>query len=73
MNLHLLFLVQGEDNKRRLTGHHETARYDEFSAGVANRGASIRIPRQVNQGKKYTPERVTVKFWARANTAKLSI
>lgn len=35
----------GEDNKRRLTGIHETARYDQFSFGVANRGASIRIPR----------------------------
>lgn len=37
----------GEDNRRRLTGHHETSSINDFSAGVANRGASIRIPRQV--------------------------
>ncbi|XP_067280781.1 glutamate-ammonia ligase (glutamine synthase) c, partial [Pseudorasbora parva] len=41
----------GEDNKRRLTGRHETASINDFSAGVANRGASIRIPRQVGQEK----------------------
>jgi glutamine synthetase len=37
----------GCDNMRRLTGHHETSKIDTFSAGVANRGASIRIPRHV--------------------------
>lgn len=42
----------GEDNKRRLTGLHETSSIEEFSAGVANRGSSIRIPRQVGQEKK---------------------
>lgn len=36
----------GEDNKRRLTGLHETASIDKFSYGVAHRGCSIRIPRQ---------------------------
>lgn len=39
----------GEDNKRRLTGLHETAAYDRFSAGIANRGASIRIPRNIGE------------------------
>ncbi|XP_070614299.1 glutamine synthetase-like [Erythrolamprus reginae] len=39
----------GLDNSRRLTGQHETSSISEFSAGVANRGASIRIPRQVGQ------------------------
>ena len=38
----------GEDNKRRLTGLHETSSIHDFSAGVANRGASIRIPRQAS-------------------------
>ena len=38
----------GEDNKRRLTGRHETSDLYTFSAGVANRGASIRIPRSVS-------------------------
>uniref|UniRef100_A0A671UYU4 Glutamine synthetase n=1 Tax=Sparus aurata TaxID=8175 RepID=A0A671UYU4_SPAAU len=42
----------GLDNARRLTGRHETSSIDEFSAGVANRGASIRIPRAVGQDKK---------------------
>ncbi|KAG1943365.1 glutamine synthetase-like [Pimephales promelas] len=41
----------GEDNKRRLTGHHETANISNFSAGVADRKASVRIPRQVGQDK----------------------
>lgn len=42
----------GLDNARRLTGHHETSNIDQFSAGVANRYASIRIPRSVGQDKK---------------------
>ncbi|KAH0618283.1 hypothetical protein JD844_017333 [Phrynosoma platyrhinos] len=42
----------GLDNARRLTGFHETSNIHEFSAGVANRGASIRIPRNVGQEKK---------------------
>jgi glutamine synthetase len=36
--------VYGPDNHLRLTGLHETAAIDEFTYGVANRGASIRIP-----------------------------
>ncbi|RNA40470.1 glutamine synthetase-like [Brachionus plicatilis] len=42
----------GLDNSRRLTGHHETSSIAEFSAGVANRGCSIRIPRSVGEQKK---------------------
>ncbi|XP_006818166.1 glutamine synthetase-like [Saccoglossus kowalevskii] len=42
----------GEDNARRLTGFHETSHITDFSAGIANRGASIRIPRQVGEDKK---------------------
>uniref|UniRef100_A0A8B9RI73 Glutamine synthetase n=1 Tax=Astyanax mexicanus TaxID=7994 RepID=A0A8B9RI73_ASTMX len=42
----------GLDNARRLTGRHETSNINEFSAGVANRGASIRIPRSVGQEKR---------------------
>jgi glutamine synthetase len=38
--------VYGEGNELRLTGKHETASIDQFSFGVANRGASIRIGRQ---------------------------
>jgi len=41
----------GKDNERRLTGAHETSSIHDFSAGVANRGSSIRIPRQVAEDK----------------------
>ena len=42
----------------RLTGLHETARYDEFSYGVSDRGASVRIPWQVERdGKGYVEDR----------------
>jgi glutamine synthetase len=48
----------GADNARRLTGLHETSSIHDFSHGVANRGASIRIPRQVGQeGKGYFEDR----------------
>ena len=36
--------VYGEDNDQRLTGLHETASINDFSYGVSDRGASIRIP-----------------------------
>ncbi|MEM6343967.1 MAG: glutamine synthetase beta-grasp domain-containing protein [Bacteroidota bacterium] len=36
--------VYGAYNDQRLTGKHETAAIDEFSYGVSDRGASIRIP-----------------------------
>jgi glutamine synthetase len=50
--------VYGEGNERRLTGKHETANMNQFSYGVANRGASIRIPRQAEaEGKGYFEDR----------------
>ncbi|MFT0715986.1 glutamine synthetase beta-grasp domain-containing protein [Flagellimonas lutimaris] len=36
--------VYGEYNDERLTGKHETASITDFSYGVSDRGASIRIP-----------------------------
>ncbi len=36
--------VYGADNDQRLTGLHETASINDFSYGVSDRGASIRIP-----------------------------
>ena len=42
----------GDGIDRRLTGLHETASWKEFSAGVSNRGASIRIPWQCARDKK---------------------
>jgi len=50
--------VYGEDNEKRLTGQHETGHIGSFSYGVANRGASIRIPRHVaKEGKGYLEDR----------------
>eukprot|EP00878_Enallax_costatus_P001582 GHUV01001733.1.p1 GENE.GHUV01001733.1~~GHUV01001733.1.p1 ORF type:complete len:381 (+),score=83.58 GHUV01001733.1:143-1285(+) len=37
----------GEGNERRLTGKHETSSMHDFSWGVANRGASVRVGRMV--------------------------
>jgi glutamine synthetase len=36
--------VYGADNQLRLTGKHETASIYDFSYGISDRGASIRIP-----------------------------
>lgn len=38
--------VYGEDNNLRMTGKHETASFDKFNWGVANRGASVRVNRE---------------------------
>eukprot|EP00762_Andalucia_godoyi_P007116 ANDGO_01882.mRNA.1 Glutamine synthetase cytosolic isozyme 1-2 len=45
-------IAYGEGNERRLTGHHETAPMDKFTWGVANRGASIRVPRDTHRLQK---------------------
>ena len=45
--------VYGPDNHMRLTGLHETAAIDEFTYGLADRGASIRIPHSfINNGHR---------------------
>lgn len=50
--------VYGEHNSLRLTGKHETAPITEFRSGVADRGASIRIPTQcAAEGKGYFEDR----------------
>jgi glutamine synthetase len=36
--------VYGPDNHMRLTGLHETQSIDKFNYGIANRGASVRVP-----------------------------
>ncbi len=43
-NIHRHMSVYGAHNEQRLTGKHETQRHDQFSYGVSDRGASIRIP-----------------------------
>lgn len=41
----------GTDNHLRMTGQSETSSYDKFSAGRADRSASVRIPNQVYKDK----------------------
>jgi len=49
---------KGKDNERRLTGRCETSSINDFSSGVAHRGASIRIPRSVaDDGYGYFEDR----------------
>ncbi|KAI3750865.1 hypothetical protein L2E82_21741 [Cichorium intybus] len=42
----------GEGNERRLTGKNETADFDNFNWGVANRGASVRVGRETEKADK---------------------
>lgn len=50
--------VYGSGNKERMTGKNETASYDTFSHGVANRGASVRIGNENKKnGKGYFEDR----------------
>ena len=45
--------VYGPENHLRLTGLHETQSIDKFNYGIANRGASVRVPHSfVNNGYK---------------------
>ena len=43
----------GPDNHMRLTGLHETQSIDKFSWGIADRGASIRVPHSFVADDKY--------------------
>eukprot|EP00746_Dinoflagellata_sp_MGD_P002211 gnl/MRDRNA2_/MRDRNA2_104279_c0_seq1.p1 gnl/MRDRNA2_/MRDRNA2_104279_c0~~gnl/MRDRNA2_/MRDRNA2_104279_c0_seq1.p1 ORF type:complete len:426 (+),score=59.41 gnl/MRDRNA2_/MRDRNA2_104279_c0_seq1:101-1378(+) len=48
----------GEGNDKRLTGKHETCSINDFKYGVADRGASIRIPREAHKnGRGYMEDR----------------
>lgn len=50
--------VYGKFNDQRLSGHHETSSLDNYSYGVGERGASIRIPLQVSiDNKGYLEDR----------------
>jgi glutamine synthetase len=51
--------VYGPDNHLRLTGLHETQSIDKFSWGVADRGASVRVPHSFvnNDYKGYLEDR----------------
>jgi len=50
--------VYGHGNEGRLTGAHETCSYRDFKYGIADRTASIRIPRMVaEEGRGYLEDR----------------
>ncbi len=51
--------VYGPDNHLRLTGLHETQSIDKFSWGIADRGASIRVPHSFKENgwKGYLEDR----------------
>jgi len=50
--------VYGAGNEQRLTGKHETCSINDFKYGVADRGASIRIPREAEKkGRGYMEDR----------------
>jgi glutamine synthetase len=50
--------IYGAHNEERMTGLHETCRFDEFRYGVSDRGASIRIPMLIaKEGKGYLEDR----------------
>ena len=50
--------VYGEGNEARMTGAHETASYDKFTWGVADRGSSVRVNREcADAGKGYFEDR----------------
>lgn len=57
---HILHMeMYGDDNQKRLTGHHETSSAEKFSWGVGNRAASFRVPTSVRaaNGKGYIEDR----------------
>ena len=51
-NHSMMMHFYGEGNERRMTGDHETASFEEFSHGRANRGASVRIGNDTYRNKK---------------------
>ena len=44
--------VYGSGNEERMTGEHETASFDKFTSGRANRGASVRIGNDIIREEK---------------------
>lgn len=51
-NHHEDMKVYGDNNNLRMTGKHETASFDKFTHGKANRSASVRIGNDTYKNKK---------------------
>ena len=50
--------IYGDHNDERMSGDHETSRYDQFTYGIGSRKASVRIPNDtVNERKGYFEDR----------------
>ena len=70
--------VYGPDNHLRLTGLHETQSIDKFSYGLADRGASVRVPHSfVNNGYKgyledRRPNSAATRTWSPAGSSRRS-
>lgn len=43
--------IYGANNKMRMSGLHETSKYDNFNYGIASRKASVRIPSETIRNK----------------------
>merc|ERR1712054_170945 len=41
--------LYGTGNDQRMTGEHETARFDEFTYGIGARGCSVRIGNEMKK------------------------
>jgi len=56
--VHKDIVFYSQNNAERLSGHHETSKYDQFSYGVGTRHTSVRIPNQVKvEGTGYFEDR----------------
>lgn len=44
--------IYGKDNHLRMSGLHETSKFDEFTFGIGSRKCSLRIPNETVQNKK---------------------
>lgn len=44
--------LYGEGNEKRLTGKHETSSMEEFTYGIADRSASVRIPTETYSNRR---------------------
>lgn len=47
-----MILTYSNDNIRRLSGNHETSKYDEFTYGIGTRNTSIRVSNKVEREQK---------------------
>lgn len=64
--------VYGPDNDKRLTGKHNTASWNKFSYGVADRGASIRVPHSFSGSTTRATSKIAARTPRRALQARFA-